>query len=398
MQPPRPFPDPYRLLFPLGVAFALWGVAVWPLAAAGLIPYPAPLHRALMLQGFEMCFVLGFLLTAMPGFTGGQRFKPFEMVIAFTAMALLFVATAAGAFISAAACFAFAVAWIAVAVLRRLLVKRGWPPEEFMFVGLGMGFGITGGVWLTGIAAGAWGQPAPDFALRLVSLGMLLSLVLGLGALLVPAFAGQPAPLAIPGIAGPHERRGRRELYLTMMAALVIAFVVEGLGQPGWGAWLRAGAGTLMLVLGWKITGPGTRRDSYATALRLTGWLLLAGLWLAALDPLHRMAGGHLIYVGGFGLLTMGIGTRVVVSHGKHPPNLDRRLLNAPVIVLVIAAALLRVASEFVPAWRMPLLGAAGTAWTIAWAAWAWRAMPLILRTAGGSLVSIGVTRIEGTK
>lgn len=385
--PPRPFPDPYRFLFPLGVVFALWGVVVWPLAAAGLIPYPAPLHRALMLQGFEMCFVLGFLLTAMPGFTGGQRFRPFEVVIAAVAMASLFVGAAAGAFAWAAGSFAFAVLWIAVAVARRLLLRRGWPPEEFMFVGLGLGFGIVGGVWLTGIASGAWNQPAPDFAVRLVSLGMILSMVLGLGTLLVPAFAGQPTPLALPGIAGPHERHGRRELYLVLMAALVAAFVAEGLGHPGWGAWLRAGAGTVMLVLGWKIAGPGTRGDTYAVALRITGWLLLAGLWLAAVVPLQRMAGEHVIYIGGFGLLTVGIGTRVVVSHGKHPPQLDRRLVSAPLIALLVVAALLRAGAEFAIAWRMALFGAAGAAWVIAWAVWAWRAMPLVFRLAREGLI-----------
>lgn len=395
---PRPFPDPYRFLFPLGVAFALWGAGAWPLAAIGVLPYPAPLHRALMIQGFEMCFVLGFLLTAMPGFTGGQRFRPFEVVVAFAAMTLLFACTAVDLPVVAAGSFAFAVLWIAIAVARRLLTRRAWPPEEFLFVGLGMGFGIAGSVWLAGLVAGAWGQPAPDFAVHLLSLGMILSFVLGLGVLLVPAFAGQPAPLAIPGIAAAHERRGRRELYLVLMAVLVAAFVAEGAGHPGWGAWLRAGSGSVMLLLGWKIAGPGTRGDSYAVALRLTGWMLLAGLWLAALAPFHRMAGGHLIYIGGFGLLTMGIGTRVVVSHGKHPPQLDRMLLTAPVIGFVIAAALGRAAAEFLPAWRMPLLGAAGTAWTIAWAAWAWRALPLVFRLAGGGLVGIGVAKVEGPR
>src|SRR5215470_15370218 len=59
-------PDPYRVLFPLGLLFGLIGAGSWPVHLLGIGPYPAALHRALMVQGFEHGFVLGFLLTAMP--------------------------------------------------------------------------------------------------------------------------------------------------------------------------------------------------------------------------------------------------------------------------------------------------------------------------------------------
>ena len=79
-------PDPYRALFPLGVLFGLAGAALWPLHALGWIPYPAPLHWTLMIQGFQHCFILGFLLTAMPSFLHAKRTNPTELAIAATAM------------------------------------------------------------------------------------------------------------------------------------------------------------------------------------------------------------------------------------------------------------------------------------------------------------------------
>src|SRR5512135_2057051 len=75
------WPEPYRLLFPLGAAFALAGVAPW-LAAPFGVAWPGPLHMALMIEGFEQSFVLGFLLTAMPAFTRGGRCARWELAAA----------------------------------------------------------------------------------------------------------------------------------------------------------------------------------------------------------------------------------------------------------------------------------------------------------------------------
>src|SRR4030065_420050 len=79
--------EPYRLLFPLGVAYAIAGALVWTVAALGWMPYPGPLHRALMIQGFEQSFVVGFLLTALPGLTHSERCRPAELAAGFAAMA-----------------------------------------------------------------------------------------------------------------------------------------------------------------------------------------------------------------------------------------------------------------------------------------------------------------------
>jgi len=73
---------PYRVLFPIGAALALIGVAPWALYALGLAPWPGPLHRALMIRCFEQSFVLGFMLTAMPGLTHAERCRPAELGIA----------------------------------------------------------------------------------------------------------------------------------------------------------------------------------------------------------------------------------------------------------------------------------------------------------------------------
>src|SRR5687767_13942997 len=73
---------PYRVLFPVGAAFAIAGALPWIVYAWAGGGYPAMLYRAWMIEGFELCFVLGFLLTAMPAFTRGERRRTWELGVA----------------------------------------------------------------------------------------------------------------------------------------------------------------------------------------------------------------------------------------------------------------------------------------------------------------------------
>lgn len=372
--------EPYRILFPIGLGFALAGALPWPLHALGLVPYPGPLHRALMIQGFELSFVVGFLLTALPGFTHGARCHPIELAIGTGGLLAFGAATLAGLEGFAGCAFAATLLMLLVAAGRRVAHAAPGPPEEFAFVGFGLLLGLAGGLLQLAMAAGLATEPAPRFAERLISLGMLLSLVLGVGGLLVPVFAGMRDPLVIPHVAGPHERRGRRVLYAILLGVLALAFAAEALGRPGLGALLRAAAASVVGLLVWKLTRLPGRRDLPAFVLWSSGWLILAGLWLAALLPRTGVGALHLVFIGGFGLLTLGIGTRVVVAHGRHPLAVERATLTATVVGAIALALAVRVVAEFWPPVAATLLGLSGTLWVIGWLIWGSHALPRIFR------------------
>jgi hypothetical protein len=68
---PDAAPEPYRVLFPVGVAAAIAGLVPWLAMAAPLVPgwparwsvpWPGLAHAALLVQGFELAFACGFLL------------------------------------------------------------------------------------------------------------------------------------------------------------------------------------------------------------------------------------------------------------------------------------------------------------------------------------------------
>lgn len=374
-------PDPYRLLFPLGVLSGLVGTALWPLHALGWIPYPAPLHWTLMIQGFEHSFILGFLLTAMPSFLHAEHAKPSELALAVAAMLGFLAFSLAARPAWAQAMYLLTILLVAVMGARRFRRVEP-PPEEFLLVALGLLLGLSGGFVSFGVAAGLFPEPSPRFGLHLISLGMVLSLVFGVGGLLVPTFSSMREPLVIPGLAKPHERMPRRVLYSLLAVLLVTALVLEAMERPRAGAFLRALVGAVILLWVWKIFRLPGVRDLVSFCLWTAGWMLLAGLWAAALFPTKALVGYHSIFIGGFGLLTLGIGTRVVVRHGRHPLAAEGRMLSGGVVGALGLALLARVAAEFAPRLFLALLGVSGIFWILAWLGWGRGAIGYITRIA----------------
>ena len=69
--------EPYRVFFPLGILCGLAGVAIWPLYSFGLTAtYSGRSHALVQIFGFLYAFIAGFLLTAVPRFTGTEFATP----------------------------------------------------------------------------------------------------------------------------------------------------------------------------------------------------------------------------------------------------------------------------------------------------------------------------------
>jgi uncharacterized protein involved in response to NO len=372
--------DPYRILFPLGLLYGLLAALVWPLHVSHVLPYPADMHWTLMIQGFVHCFILGFLLTALPAFLHADRCHRTELGVAVASMVVLGAATLAGWHAVAQGAYLLTLATLVVVAARRIPVRRGDPPEEFVFVAMGLLFGFGGGLWGLATAAGWAPEPAPRFPLRLISRGLVLCIVLGVGGLLVPTFAAMKDPLVVLGIAKPGQRHPRRRAYIPLALLFAAALVAEGYGRANLGSWLRVAAATPILLLVWKLFRLPGRRDLLSFTLWGAGWFLGIGLWFSALVPAHAIAGFHIMFLGGFGLLILGIATRVVVTHGKYPLQYERSILRVRVVALVLLALALRLAGDFSQERAMHFYAGSGTLWILAWLDWGWRAVPCMFR------------------
>lgn len=369
------------MLFPLGAACGIAGALAWVAQALGVTPWPLMLHAAFMVEGFELAFVTGFLLTAMPAFTHGAKCRPWELAGAAGGVALFAIARLAGPEPLAHALFAATLAFAAVAVARRVRLGAAAPPEEFALVGAGMLMGIAGGVMQALAAAGLYAEPSPRLGLRLVSRGMVLALVLGLGGLLVPTFAMIRDPLRIMGVAPAGQRRPRREFIAAIALLIAGALGAEALGHPQLAAWTRLAAGAASTLLAWKLWRLPQHRARLPWALWSAGLSVLLGLAAAALLPAHEIAAWHVVFIGGYGLLTMAIGTRVVVTHGGHDVRDEGRVLGMSSLAALALAAVVRARAGEAEPGLAPWLATAGAFWTIAWGLWLLAAMPRVWRT-----------------
>lgn len=374
--------EPYRLLFPIGVLYAVVGALLWPLHAAGLIPYPAAAHWTLMIQGFQHAFVLGFLMTSMPAWMHSVPSRPGELVTAATLMLGLGVAALTGMMAAVPVFYAATLVLIVVMAVRRIQKSTSPPPEEFLLVAFGLMLGFAGSVLSAGAALGAWAEPAPRFGLRLIWMGTVLSVVLGVGGLLVPTFTSMRDPLVIPGIARPHVRRPRRVLYLLIALAMLTSLVLEAAGRSEAGALIRAVTASIVLLLVWKLFRLPGRADRLSYFLWVSGWMIFAGLWLMALLPGRPLLGAHTLFLGGFGTLTAGIATRVVVRHGGFPIEEESLVLHPGIALLIGIAIAARVGAELSAETRMLWLAVSGSSWIVAWIVWLSGAAPRLLRRA----------------
>jgi hypothetical protein len=220
-------------------------------------------------------------------------------------------------------------------------------------------------------------EPAPRLALHLLSFGLVLSLVLGFGALLVPVFLEIKDPLVIPRVARPHERPARRALYASLALALVGSFAADAAGAIAIAAWTRALVAGVMLAGVWKLGRLPGRRTVPAYTMWISGWLVGVGLLAAALAPAYRIAAHHVTLIGGFGALTMAIASRVVVTHGGRGPDAEVRVLTPSRAALLAVALGTRLGAEGAGAHTGVWLAVSALAWIVAWIGWlvaAWRA------------------------
>jgi len=374
--------EPFRILFPLGMLIGVSGVSLWPLYFSGLHKfYPGIMHARLMIEGFMGAFIFGFLGTAMPRLTGT---KPLSRIELTSMIVLLLVAT--GLHIghqhgSGDAVFLLLLLFFAAQMGRRFLQRTDQLPPTFVLVALGFANAIAGAALLVGGAMGVQDLRWPALGLLLLYQGFILYLVLGVGGFLLPRFLGLPARSEMPDGAEASTAWKRRALFAAATGFVLLAsFVLEVFAA------IPKGAGTLRFLAAavflaaeipfHRSSGGGV---TIIRSLRLGLILLLLGLLFPVLWPMQRVAGLHLVFIGGFTLITLTVATRVVLGHSglAHLTTAPLPFLRMAAVLLFIAA-FLRVAGDFQWALRGRLLDFASYSWMLAAGIWSWRVLPKV--------------------
>lgn len=324
MQPHGKPTDPYRVFFPLGITLGAIGVSIWPLYHYGVLPtYSGRAHAFVQTNGFLYSFIIGFLLTAIPRFTGTEA--PSRTVQYALAAVVALSAVAFELQIAVAGHTGFVVAHLTLIALavRRFRRRQQDPPETFPLVGLGLISGLLGGLINAGVAWNLVDPLREVLGRRLLTEGMVLLLVLGVGGFLGPRLLGFAA---LPKFDGTRELTGdNRTLgYKVAGLAIVLSLIVEyGFGIAAM-AFLRAAAASAVILATIHPWRRPVMRTTLAWCVWTAHWLVIVSLWLVAIAPRYRTDFLHVLFIGGFTLLILAVGTRVTLSHGGHSLEFER--------------------------------------------------------------------------
>ena len=198
---------------------------------------------------------------------------------------------------------------------------------------------------------------------------MVLLLVLGVGGFLGPRLLGF-ASLPVNGMPLPPSD-GRRGLPVIAGSTILLSLVAEyGFGME-WPAYLRAAVVTAVVVDSLQLWRQPAVQTTLSRTVWIAHWLIVAGVWLVAFAPRYRADFLHVLFVGGFSLLILGVGTRVTLSHGGH--NLARERRSWPLrvgLTLGLIAMLARVGAPFATASYFEHLALAAVLWMAGMICW----------------------------
>jgi uncharacterized protein involved in response to NO len=362
--------EPYRLLFPLGVLLGQVGVLHWLLYALGASStWRSFFHAISLVQGFMLCFALGFLFTFIPRRTGTQGPSAVQLGVSLLLPVLVIASAWLERWLLSQVFFLAQLGVLLSFVVPRILAPGPGKtvPEGMVWVPLSLAMGAAGAL-LTAIPLehARWLHP---LGTNLLLQGLFTGLVLGVGGMLLPVFLHSEPPTAASGL----RRRMKQALHLGAALLFVASFVVELRVSSALGHALRAAVVAVALVGTTRLWRPPSQEGLHRWFIWASGWLLPLGYTVVALRPGLRTAGLHVVFLGCFALMALAVSVHVVLAHGGHGKLLSGSpwqvaAVGALVLLAMVARLLMSLAPQHLNVW----LGGAAAAFLAATLLW-WR-------------------------
>lgn len=354
----------FRPFFFGGAAWAIVALTLWVLALLGEVSLPSafdPLswHRHEMLFGFVGAVIAGFLLTAIPNWTGRLPIAgpPLAMLFALWLAARLAVLCSGTIGLGAAA--ALDVGFF--------LILAGVAGRE-VFAAKNRNVPLVGMVLLLGLAnaidhAGAAGLIAdPDLGVR-GAIALVVLMISLIGGRIIPSFTRNW--LQKHGISGRMPTQpGRFDFAVIAVSAAAMFGWVVAPETVAVGALLVA-AGLLQAARLARWSGLRAARDPLVLVLHVgyawvpAGLLLLGASMIGELVP--RSAAIHALTAGAMGMMILAVMTRSTLGHTGH--DLKANAQTVSLYALVTLGAMLRVGASLELVNYMPGMELAALAW-----------------------------------
>lgn len=357
----------FRPFFLGGALWAALATPLWVTALAGHVPAGFAIdafdwHRHEMIFGWLSAVIAGFVLTAVPNWTG--RLPVVGRPLA--ALAGLWLAgrlglTLGGPALQWPAALVAAAFPAAMAALIWREVIGGGNRRNFPVAGLITLYAIGDIVFLLG-AAGLADTTALGARLGIAAVAMLIALI---GGRVTPSFTRNwLVKQNSPVLPAEFDRFDKIGMAAAGAALLVWALAPDSM-LTGF-AMLLAAAATAARLARWA--GWRTLAEPLVTALHAGYGFLALGFFTIGLDILRPgyLAGLHGLTVGAVGLMTLAIMTRATLGHTGRALHADG--WTVAIYALVALAALLRLPAPWAGAAYMGLIHASAAVWSLAFA------------------------------
>jgi uncharacterized protein involved in response to NO len=354
---------PFFLGAGLFAAFALWLSVVRGAVSLSTAFGPAAWHAHEMIFGFAAAAIAGFLLTAIPNWTGRMPLQGLPLAALFGTWLIGRAATATSALIgpglAAALDLSFLVALLAV-VLREIVSGRNW---RNLPLPVALGVLLLANALSHAEAAG--GVPSGPFGQRL-GIATIILLIGLVGGRIIPSFTrnwlAKRAETHMPAGLG---RFDHVSLVLTVVA--LGAWVAAPDDRTAGAVLLAAGIASLIRLARWR--GHRTLSDPLVWSLHVGFAWVPAGLCLLGLgvflpEFFPSIAGLHALTAGAIGSMTLAVMTRATLGHTGRPLAADG--WTAAIYIFVALAAATRVAAPILPDVLGLLLWVSGLLWSAA--------------------------------
>lgn len=308
--------EPYRVFFPVALVAGVVGVLLWPLFYGGhLAYYPTFAHSRLMIEGFVGGFAIGFLGTALPKMLSAPALRIWQVLLLLCLHLAYCTAHALGKVQTGDALFALMMVLMLGFLAIRLVRRGALPPPGMVITGMGLLCGVFGAVWWAFFTiSGSFTVTA--FAQRLLYQAFILLPLLGVGSFIFPMILGNPNKMARLSGAKKSSAWKRKAGESLLLGVLLIAtYWIEVKGQAKMMSWTRFALCAVWLgkESGWMRLR--STKGVMAWSLRAGIVCLLGALVTTGIMQENRTALEHMLYIGGFGLITMIVATRVIFGH-----------------------------------------------------------------------------------
>ncbi len=374
----------FRPFFLAAVVYAVFAMAVWfasyglglPATFNGLAP--ALWHAHEMVYGYALAVIAGFLLTAVTNWTGLPTLRGWPLLL----LLLLWLSARVSFYLpgnglAAAAWFDGLFSLYLLLAVARPIVRKRQKQQS----------GVLSKVLLLGVGNLLFYLGALGYVDQGVQWGLyggfylVIGLILTMSRRLIPFFIerGLDAPVAL-------RNSGRVDV-----AALVLFVVFFGLTVFTPYARVAGVLAGLLFALhlyrlaGWHTAGLWRKPllwSLYLAYAFITGGFLLSALapWL----PLLKFPALHAFAVGGIGLMTLSMMTRVSLGHTGRSVHEPLRLMPLALALLVVAGLVRVLLPVLVPAFYGHWIELSQLLWMVAFGVLLLHYLPLLLKPARG--------------